>query len=145
MPENQKRWWNFPAVFCLVTAILISAARLEATDWAEHLGNVYFLALIAVLLGLALGQSRFKPGWVALIAMLYSLAIVPWVWVSTGRQGVGVVGAPSRHGYPAELTLGQFFRNEPVTDPILFLWAMGLIHWIASLLAGYHMTRHAKP
>ena len=145
MLENQKRWWNFPAVFCLVTAILISAARLEATDWAEHLGNVYFLALIAVLLGLALGQSRFKPGWVALIAMLYSLAIVPWVWVSTAGKGLEWLARYQGMGIRLELTLGQFFRNEPVTDPILFLWAMGLIYWIASLLAGYHMTRHGKP
>ena len=118
---------------------------LEATHWAEHLGNVTFLVFFAVIIGLALGQSRFKPGWVALIAVLYSLAIVPWIWVSTTGRGLEWLIRYKIMGIRLGISLNQFFRNEAVSDPILFLWGIGLIYWVASLLAGYYLTRKGKP
>jgi len=57
--------------------MLTSATRLYITHWTTFLERVQYLVLLGVILGLALGQSRFSPMLVRWMAVAYTLFAIP--------------------------------------------------------------------
>ncbi len=146
MDKKTLRWWDFLSAFFLLAALEVSAYRLRITGWTPNLGIIVILTFISTCLGLALGYSSFRP-WIArLFGLVYTLFFVPWE--------IGLFVEPSGMDWLARLndlyarlyySLFDFFRSKPVQDPLLFLTVMAIFFWLIGLIAGYQLTRHAKP
>lgn len=146
MTDTQKRWLDFPAIFTLSAALLLVAARLSATQWTADLSRVITITFIGLIFGAALGYSRFTPGRVTLFALVYTVFFLGWQLGSTIGSGdvlwrERIFSLGGRFG----LALGQFLRNQPVNDPLLFLGIMGLLFWIIAITGGYQLVRYGKP
>ncbi len=77
MEKSPSRWWDLPSAAFFLLAILISVWRLTVTDWTDDLGYVINLAVIATIVGLALGASRFGKRGVFWLALGYTLVFIP--------------------------------------------------------------------
>ena len=55
-----QRWWDWPAALLIVMAAITASTRLSATGWTNHLEIIQTIAFLGVILGLALGQTRFS-------------------------------------------------------------------------------------
>ena len=139
------RWWDWPVAFLLLAALITATARLDATEWTDHLPLVGKVALFGGVAGLLLGQSRFHPLLVQVFAWLYGLFIVPW---RLGLiQGTGIAWLERLHslGNRLLITSIQLVNRQPVTDNLFFLCLMATLFWTMSVYAGYSITRHGAP
>lgn len=141
----ESRWWDSLAALLLMCALLTAATRLVVTQWTEDLYTIQTLVFLGAVLGLALGQSRFSARKSALIALGYSLFLIPWQ-----------LGAPLAESIQWKERLVILFerlantidllvRSRPVNDNILFLLLMSMLFWWLGVQAGYSITRHASP
>jgi transglutaminase-like putative cysteine protease len=102
------------------------------------------LALIAVILGLALGQSRF-PAWLAaLFATAYGLFFTAWQLSKTILESISFRESLISLWGRLLFSANQLVLRENVEDPILFLLMAAIILWIVSLYAGYTLIRHSN-
>jgi transglutaminase-like putative cysteine protease len=144
MMVRNQRWWDFASAAFLLGALMSAAARLHATNWTEHLGRLEAVVLLAALLGFMLGKSIFRGRITFLLGLAYSLFFIPWQLGSI---------LPDLE-WPARLytlysrlwyAMADLLANKAVSDPILFLSAMMLLYWFASILSTYHLVRHGAP
>jgi transglutaminase-like putative cysteine protease len=139
-----NRWWDFPAALCLFCAVMASATRLTSTVWTVHLGRVQAAAFIGILLGFAIGYSRFSPRVARWLGFLYGIIAVPWLLVTLTPRGVPwserVVSLAGR----LYISGRQFIRYEAVDDPILFLTLMSILFFLLSISAGYYLVRYGN-
>jgi len=143
-----SRWWDLPAVLLLVAALLTATGRLVATRWVDHLSLAQTLVILGMAAGLALGQSIFSPALAALFGVLYGLFAVPWQLGRTvGRLSEDALWSDRLIVLASRLiqALTQFVQQEPVQDPVLFLFAMAVLAWGLSVHAGYALTRRGSP
>jgi transglutaminase-like putative cysteine protease len=140
-----NRWWNLLTAILLIAALFTVVARLEATDWTEHLNTIKWLVMIGFLLGLGLGYSDFKPKTIRWLAFFYTVTILPLHLTTIFEADIPMLEKYLSMGGRIGVSLKQFFTNAPVQDPILFLLSMALIFWFISLIAGYTFTRNGKP
>ena len=61
----------------LILIMEIAAARLVATLWTLDLNLVLLVTFLGTLLGLALGKSVYRRGWVVIIAVAYGAILDP--------------------------------------------------------------------
>lgn len=142
-----RRWLDFPAAFLLVSALLCVAIRLNATGWTSFLYITETLVLLAVLLGLALGASRFNAFFSTILALLYGAILIPWqlgMTVEKTRSDITWMERLNNLADRLERVFYQLVSREELTDSILFLLLMSLLFWIIGILAGYSLTRHGK-
>lgn len=144
--ENKKgRWWDPWSALILIFALLTAALRLNDTRWTEDLTIITTLTFFGSILGIALGASRFPSLLVALFSVVFSVFFIPWQLgtTMTGKVywGERILSIGGRLG----VSLGEFFNNQPLTDPILFLTNMAILFWLVSLIAGYRHSRHGRP
>jgi transglutaminase-like putative cysteine protease len=145
---RSSRWWDLPAALLLLVALLTASGRLIATEWVDHLSLVETLVFLGLMAGLALGQSIFSPVLAFTFALLYGLFFVPWqVLVNVGRLADDALWSDRLIVLANRLlhALEQFAQQEPVQDPVLFLFAMGALSWVLSVHAGYTLTRRGRP
>jgi transglutaminase-like putative cysteine protease len=136
------RWWDLSAAILLTVAIGTAASRLAATPWTSSLTIIPTLAIIGVIAGIALGQSRFSSEWVFLIAFLYGLYLIPW---QIGTTFQGQADWPMRMQMLLDRVsrvILQFVDRQRVSDPIFFVTLMAIVFFIISITAGYALTRH---
>src|SRR4030042_7044961 len=76
--NKRTRWWDALAGFFLLLALLTAASRLVATGWTRDLSIVQTLTFFGVVVGLALGYSRFSPFAAFLLAAAYGIIAIPW-------------------------------------------------------------------
>jgi transglutaminase-like putative cysteine protease len=145
MDKNPQRWWDLPAAFFLLVAILTVATRLYATSWTSHLERIQYLTLLGVIAGLALGKSRFSPRVAKWIAAAYGLFAVPWQLASFINVSDPWNERVATLGSQLGTALWEFLHSEPVQDPILFLALMAVLFWVLSVSAGYFLTRYGHP
>jgi transglutaminase-like putative cysteine protease len=141
-----SRWWDPLSALFLAAALFTAASRLIATEWVEHLDITRNLAVLGVLAGLALGQSRFSPRLVTVFALAYGLFFIPWRLALT----LEYLAADTLWGDRLLILAGRLFiaisqlaHQELVQDPLLFLFWITSLFWILSVHAGYTLTRHA--
>ncbi len=146
MDKKTQRWWDFLSAFFLLAALEVSAYRLRVTGWTPNLGVIVILTFISTVLGMALGYSSFRPWFARMFGLIFTLFFVPFE--------VGLFEEPPRMEWLDRLndiysriyySLADFFRSKPVQDPLLFLAVMAIFFWLIGLIAGYQLTRHAKP
>ncbi len=144
-PEG--RWWDLPAALLLLAALITAGMRLVATEWTDHLDLVYTMTFLGILVGLALGQSRFSRPWTAALGLAYGLFVVP-------RQlSLALIHAPedalwterlARLMQRLAISITQLLQQEPVQDPLLFVFLVSSLTWMLGVQAGYGLTRYAR-
>ncbi len=139
------RWWDMLSALLLICALLTAATRLVVTHWTEDLYIIQTIVFIGVILGLALGQTRFSSKVVVIISLGYAAALIPW------QLSLSVSGDIT---YKQRLivlmqrlvsTTNELLQSKPVTDNILFIFLMSLLFYTLSVHAGYSLTRHGQP
>ena len=142
------RWWDAPAALLLLAALFITASRLTVTKWTDHLGLVQLFTLLGALAGLALGQSAFSSRRAAVFALAYGLYAIPWVLgLTLTRFSDDALWIDRLYNLGIRLvnSILQLVHQEPVPDPLLFIFLMACISWGVGVHAGYTLTRHAYP
>lgn len=145
MKLREDRWWNFPLAFALLAALMITSFKIESTAWTENLYILNWLTLIGFLLGSAFGYSYFSAAKTRIMLMMYSIIILPWSFTLQYGSELTWLQRLSNVSGRFGNSLGQFFNNIRVEDPILFLAFLSLVIWISAVWAGFLMTRNAKP
>lgn len=138
------RWWDLSAAVILVIAIFIAALRLTATDWTDELGIVQLISLTGVILGLALGQSRFHRIQALWYAIGFGIFTIGWQLGITFSKGMLWSERVTNLGGRLLISSQNLIQQRAVTDPILFLTLMCILLWALSVHAGYTLTRHAN-
>jgi hypothetical protein len=98
--------------------------------------------------GLALGYSILSPGLATVFAVLYGLFLIPWqLGITVGHISDEAMWSDRLIVLAGRLidTLRTFVQQEPVYDPVLFLFCMAVLAWGLSVHASYSLTRHARP
>ena len=145
--EKSARWWDLPSAVLLLLAVLFSAWRLQTTDWTEGLNHVRNLSLLGLMIGLALGQSRFQKRGITLLVIGYTLVFFIWQWL-------GFIEFTEEQTYLGDqllilfgrlwTDLNEFFSGRPVESQMLVVVLLSLPYWFTGLFSGYQQTRHAN-
>lgn len=136
------RLWDWKAALLTLALVQISSARLALTEWEPFLYFTQTMSFLGVVLGLALGYSRFSRAAAVRIAAGYTFILVnaqllgavertDWVWRD-------IVALFERLVY----SLGQFITNKPVYDHLFFLSLATLAYWLIGIFSSYWLTRH---
>lgn len=141
------RWWDGPAALLLLLALLTASGRLVATNWTDHLLQTQTLVFLGALAGLALGQSRFRPGAALLFALAYGLFFVPWQLGHTLTVPDNVTWADRliMLSDRLQVALVQLAAQQEVEDPLLFLSLMDALSWGLGVWGGYTLIRRGDP
>ncbi len=144
MKETRSPWWDLPAALIFLTAVWLASTRLQVTNWTDRLEIVANLSLIGGILGLALGYSRYRKGWVWFFSIIFTLFFVTQqlsltsALFTSARERLLILG-------PRFLfALSQLFNGKPVEDSILFLAAVALICWLLGLVGAVILVRRGQ-
>ncbi len=138
---NSSRWWDTPNALLLLAALNTLTARLTATEWVPYLDQAQTLILLAAILGLALGYSRFRAGTVRLFILLLGSTAVIW------QLGETLPSIPYWAWKVASLgerwppILAALLRQENITDPLFFLTLAFITVWTAGSVAACLLVR----
>lgn len=144
MNRPPARLWDFPSAAFLFLVLLTASQRLFSTHWARGLETGTILAMSGIVLGLALGLSRFKPKAVFWFSLGYSLSILILVLGAILFSGISWLDRLVHLSDHLAHSFGLFITNQPVIDTLLFVVFMALVFWIIGLMAGYAMTRYGN-
>ena len=143
--EEKKRSWDWISGLIVLFLVGVVAARLSVTNWSPSLWMMDILAFFGVILGLMLGASKFKPRTVFLISAAYTFFFLLWQLGLSLSQEVQWSDKMLVLFNRIWANVDLFFKDNPVTDPLLFLSLMGLLVWFLSLITGYQTSRYGKP
>jgi len=142
--NTNNRLWDWRAALLALVIVEISGARLAGTEWAPYLSFTQTMGGIGVLLGLALGYSRFSRQAVLRLTAGYTLTLLPAQLLvaveKTGWLWQDLLTLLDR----LFISLDQFIRNKPVHDHLFFISIMTMVYWLIGLAAGYWLTRHRE-
>ncbi len=145
MKQREDRWWNSIAVFFLFSALMMTAFRLESTDWSPDLFVLKWLTFFGFLLGLGFGYSYFSAVKTRIMLVIYTVIAVPWALTLTTDNSLPwmqrLTIVLNRFG----ISFGNFLNNIGIEDPILFVSYLAVILWFTAISAGYLMTRRGNP
>ena len=140
----ETRIWDILAAVLLVCAMLTAVTRLVVTKWTEELYVVQTLAFLGVLLGLAIGYSRFSPRVSLLLGAAYGAVLIPWQIGLTLGPGFEWKDRLQIMYERLNTTIDIVIRSKPVNDNILFVYLMSILFWTISVQAGYSLVRHGN-
>ena len=143
-PKKFYRWWDLAAVLLLLAAFLTAATRLVSTGWTRHLDITQIIVFFGVVLGTALGCSKFSPRISFLFALLYGLFLVPWQLGSIMKDEILWPERLLILYNRSFIIINQILRQEVVLDSLLFLIIMAVLFWLLSVYAGYSLTRYGR-
>jgi hypothetical protein len=141
MKNPTERRWNWASAILLLLMMQAATARLVVTEWTQFLFFTQTLAALGLALGLALGYSIFKRRAVILLALGYSLMLLPWQ-MTLAIDDELLSSRLASVGGRLYFALVQFFQREPVEDNLLFVAFISVVIWIISIVSGYWWTRH---
>ena len=141
---SNERFWDWRTAILAIALVEIAGARLAATEWAGFLYFTQTMGFAGVVLGLALGVSRFSRQTVIRLSAGYTLLLLPvQLLLATERTGWLWQDIMSLLG-SLFISLDQIIKNRPVYDPLFFISIVTIIFWIIGLSAGYWLTRHGN-
>ncbi len=139
--SRSTRWWDLPNAVLLLAALSVVTARLTATEWVAHLEASQAVNVFALLAGLALGYSRFRPRTVRLLNVVYGSVVILWQLGET---------RPALHYWAFKLAfLGERWQGilqairsgEDILDPLFFLTLTFIVTWSLASTAAYLLVR----
>lgn len=139
---NLIRYRDWFAAILLVSALIVAAARLTATDWVEDLSIILIITILGAIAGLALGYSRFSGLTAIFFSIIYGLFTVFWRLGETMSRSIPWSERFLSLAGRLEAAGTNLIQGLDIYDPILFLTAMGFLFWILSSHAGYSLFRH---
>ncbi|MGD2147303.1 MAG: transglutaminase-like domain-containing protein [Anaerolineae bacterium] len=145
---RSSRWWDPAAAVLLLLALLTASGRLLVTEWVDHLSVAQTLVFLGTAAGLALGYSIFSPWLAAMFGVLYGVFVIPWqLGITVGHITDDAMWSDRLivMGERVLNTLREFLQQEPVHDPVLFLFIMAVLSWGLSVYASYCLVRNARP
>lgn len=113
-----------------------------ATDWTENLGYILNLAAAAAMVGLALGASRFGRHGVRLLAVGYTLTLIPRQLIAFYDNDIYIGERLMSVGGRLLVSIGEFMADKPVKDPLFSITLLGILYWLVALVSGYQLTRN---
>ncbi len=144
MNRAPARFRDLPSALLLTQALALASQRLVATGWTSDLGTAFWLVLAGTLLGLPLGLSRFGRGTVALLAVLYSLVVVPFLLAAVLYPGTPWLERMASMGGRVAHSVSVLASGVPLEDTFLFLAAFSLAFWGIGVSSSYSLTRYAN-
>jgi transglutaminase-like putative cysteine protease len=143
--KSTSRWFDWFSAILLVAAFGTVAIRLRVTNWTANLEVIEVLGLIACVLGLLLGASKFSSLACQLFAVNFTLFFIPWqLGLLVGKDidwDQRLLSLFGRLSY----SINQVATNHPIQDALLFLTTMSLFFWLLALIAGYQLARNGRP
>jgi hypothetical protein len=144
MNHAPGRFRDLSSALLLTLALVIASQRLVATEWATDLGMVFLLVITGTILGFPLGLSSFKPGMVFLLALLYSLVVVPFFIAAVLYPGIPWLERMVSMGGRLAYSVSVLASGKPLEDPFLFLAVFSLVFWSIGIASAYGLTRAAN-
>ena len=144
MKNDPASSWDFPAVLLLYLILIFSALRLITTNWTSDLYATLVLVFLGATIGLMLGASRFRPLAANLLALAYSLVLIPWTLGDMLYENIPWFERLTSIFWRLGNSLVLFLQKKPVDDTLLFITLIAIIYWNISLLAGYQWSRYKK-
>lgn len=141
MERTPKRLRDIPSAILFVLLMLVSSQRLYSTNWTTGLGTVMLLALMGSLLGLILGQSKFKGGIAFLLALGYSIILLPILSALVLYKDASLAERTVKLGLQLAYSSVQLVTGQSVQDSTLFIIFAVLVYWIVCVNGGYKLTR----
>lgn len=145
MKSRVDRWWNFFAAIILFALFLMTALKIQSTEWTEDLHIINWLTFIGYLLGIGLGYSIFRRFVLGLFFIIFSVLIVPFIIGTTYDSGIiwlsrfeSILGRMS-------FSINQILSNTRLEDSILFFIFLSILVWFTSLFGGFQFTRKSQP
>src|SRR5262245_24867778 len=114
--EAQLYWWDWLAISLLFVLIYTFASHLFITDWVPYLAFTQVAAMMGIVIGLALGYSRFKPGTARWISFGYMAMMLPIIWIRIIDEQVELDERLLSIGGRLVFSFGEFFARRPVED-----------------------------
>ncbi len=145
--EKNSRWWDLPSAVLLFLAVQASTWRLQTTGWTEGLEHVRNAAVLGLILGLALGQSRFQKRGVFLLSAGYMLIVFIWQWlgfIEFGNEQLNLGEKLLILAGRLFTDLNEFFSGRPVDDQLLIVMLLCIPYWCTGLYSGYQLIRHGN-
>jgi len=138
------RWWDWTAILLTLVILSVAYSRLIATRWTESLDVTRSITYLGLIAGLALGFSRFPPGWAAFFSICYGAFVVPWRVGNLLGEDIAwrerLISLAGR----LEVIIRHLLEQKPVPDNLLFIVLMALVFWLISAHAGYNLVRNAN-
>ena len=141
MDRAPVRHWDFWSAAILTLILMTASRRLYATNWTFGLQTVLLLTLLGVILGLALGSSKFSRLAVSLLSLGYSVVVLPLVMAWLLYKDTAWLERMASLGGQLAVSFVQLVTHQSVDDPTLFIAFVALVFWIISLVAGYTLMR----
>lgn len=142
METSLARRPDWLSISLLALMLQVAEARLVVTDWTEFLFLSQTLSALGLILGLAIGYSMYKRKVGFLIALCYSILLIPW------QLSIPISGEALLSNRLASLgdrlffALSQFSQHEAVEDSLLFVAFISTLAWCIGLVTGYWWARH---
>jgi transglutaminase-like putative cysteine protease len=141
---KHKAWWDWFAAILLVLAVLTATVRLVETNWSPELSLVQIVALAGVVIGLALGQTRFSGRLSFGVAWAYGLFIIFWQASLTAPNHLAWKEGLLHVSERINAVIRQVSAGELITDSIIFILLMAILFWILSAAAGFSLSRRGS-
>lgn len=145
MKVRLDRWWNFPAAIMLLAAFMMTALKIQSTNWTEDLHLMNWLTFIGFILGIGLGYSQFRGFVSKLFIILYSILIVPFAIGTTYNSGILWMSRFESMYGRVYFSIEQLLGNVRIEDPILFFIFLCLLVWFTAISGGFLLSRTAQP
>lgn len=145
MKAHLDRWWNFASAIMLLAAFMMTALKIQSTNWTEDLHLMNWLTFIGFILGIGIGYSQFRGFISKLLIILYSIFIVPYAIGTTYDSGIPWLSRFESLYGRIYFSIEQLFNNIRIEDPILFFIFLCFLVWFISISGGYLLTRSAQP
>src|SRR5262245_34702770 len=140
--QIQPYWWDWTAILLLFVLVYTVAARLVITEWTPNLTFIQTFTTMGMVLGLALGYSRFKPKTARWLSFGYMVIMLPTIWIRVIDEHVELNERLLSVGGRLLYSFGEFFARRPVNDPLFFVAIMSVAFWVLSASAGFNLTRY---
>lgn len=152
MQKSPARWWDASSALLLFIAVTIAALRLQSTNWTDGLGYVLNVAVLGLLIGLALGQSKFQTRAVVILSLGYMIAAFISQWLGFIRFSGEELFLETTYLGDRLLILGEklfasladFVTGSLVDDPLFLIVLLSIPYWLVGLFSGFQLTRHGN-
>ena len=139
--QTPLHWWDWVSIGLLFILLQTVVSRLIATEWTDYLNFTQTVTTMGLVVGLALGYSRFAQKTTHWISFLYITVILPLTLIRVIDKQVDLDERFLSVGGRLLNSISELFANQPIKDPLFFVSIMCLVFWITSASAGFHLIR----